>query len=90
MLDGHTPFMSNKTKDKLDADVFKTGTPNLKNLKFPMDFELITWKKTGDAVSDWMFSCIGNTKVHSGDFNLLSADGSSNAVGSIQELEVVG
>ena len=52
MADGHTLFMSNETKDKLDTDIFKTSTPKINNIEFPMSFERITWKMTSDAVSD--------------------------------------
>lgn len=74
MADGHTLFMSNETKDKLDTDIFKTSTPKINNIEFPMSFERITWKMTSDAVSDQIFDSIGNAKIHASDFNQLSAD----------------
>ena len=36
-----------------------------------------------------MFECIGEAKIESDDFNQLAVDGGSNAIGSIQEFEVV-
>ena len=87
--DGLTLFMSNDTKGKLDESIFQTGTPVLANLEFPVNFELCPGSKTSSAVSDWMFESIAAAKIEPADFNQLAADGGSNAIGSIQEFEVV-
>ena len=51
MADEHTLFMSNETKEKLDTNRFKTGTPKLNNLEIPMNFEPNTLKKKSGTVA---------------------------------------
>ena len=89
MDDGQALFMSHETKDKLDEGRFQTGTAILDNLEFPVNFERFPGSKTSTAVSDWMFQSIAATNIETADFNQLAADGGSNAIGAIQEFEVV-
>ena len=89
MNDGLTLAMSQETKGKLDEDIFETGTPILDSLEFPVNFERFPGSKTSTAVAEWMFESIAAAKIESDDFNQLAADGGSNAIGSIQEFEVV-
>ena len=46
MDDGMTLFMSQETRDKVDDDLFQTGTPILDNLEFPVNFECFPGSKT--------------------------------------------
>ena len=89
MEHGPTLFVSKETRDVMDDNLFQTGTPILDNLEFPVNFEHFPGSKTSTAVSDWMFESIAEAKIDSDDFNQLAADGGSNAIGSIQEFEVV-
>ena len=89
MTDGQTLFMSKRTQERLDNSMFVTGQPILAPLEFPLNFERFTDAKTVENVSEWMFSSIRQARLRNEDFNQWAADGGSNAIGSIQEVEVV-
>ena len=90
MEDGESLFMSNVTRAKLDDDLFETTVPVLDNLEFPLNFKRFDIPKTVDNVTKWMFDSTAAAKLKKEDFGRLCADGGSNAVGSVQEFEVVG
>ena len=90
MADGQTLFMSNETKDSLGDKAFKTGTPILDNPEYPANFERFLGKKTSKAVSKWMHESSDASKVKYGDLNQLATNGGTNAIGAVQEFEVVG
>lgn len=66
-----------------------TGKPTLDCLEMILNFERFTESKTCTAVSDWMRESSSEAKVEDSDFAQLSADGASNAIGSVQEFEVL-
>lgn len=65
------------------------GKPTLACLEMIINFERFTQSKTCTNVSDWMHESISEAKVANSDFAQLSADGASNAIGSLQEFEVL-
>ena len=90
MENGSELFMSRQTRDNLDRAIFVTGKPELAVLEFPLNFERFQKSKTIENVVEWMRESTAETKIRDSDFGFLSADGGSNAIGSIQEFEVVG
>jgi len=90
MADGESLFMSDATRAKLEDDLFVTRDPSLENLEFPLNFERFDIPKTVPNVTKWMFDSAAEAKLRKEDFGRLSADGGSNAVGSVQEFEVIG
>ncbi len=89
MAKGLELFMSDETRQKLVESLLSSPSPELLPLKFPVNFERFLEEKTCTNVSDWMFESLESAEVKEDDFNHLSADGGSNAIGSIQEWEVV-
>lgn len=89
MKNGLSLFMSDHTKNKLDDSLFVTGKQILSHLEFPLNFERFTKAKTCDNVMQWMRDSVDEAMIENDDFNQLAADGGSNAIGSIQEFEVV-
>lgn len=92
MENGQDMFMSRETRDKLDPDVFLSGkpVPALEVLEFPLNFERFQKEKTIENVIEWMQESISEAKLANEDFGHLSADGGSNAIGSIREFEMKG
>lgn len=95
MENGQSLFMSRETKDKLmkeklDDSPLVTGKPMLDHLEYCLNFERFTKAKTVVNVTEWMFESTDEGKVQKEDFGRLAADGGSNAVGAVQEYEVVG
>ena len=81
--------MSDETRENLIESLLSSPTSELLPLEFPVNFERFLEEKTCRNVSDWMFESLQSASVKDDDFNHLSADGGSNAIGSIQEWEVV-
>lgn len=63
--------------------------PNLECLEFPLNFEEFREVKTCVNVSQWLDDSSALAKIRKSDFFHLSADGASNAIGSVAELEVM-
>lgn len=83
MKNGLELFISDATKEALDDDIFVTGSkPILLNLEYPLNFEHFTKAKTCENGTD-------AAKIATDDIHQLAADGGSNAIGSVQEYEVV-
>lgn len=57
------------------------------NLEFPANFEHFKLSKTIDNVVDWMKGTFTAVKVQMSDLSQMTADGASNAIGSVAELE---
>lgn len=87
--DGRRLFMSDRTKETLDSSLFMTGHGELKVLEAVLNFERVLFQKTCKNVAEWMDSSAGATIVVPSDWNNLSADGASNAIGAVAEYEVV-
>lgn len=77
MSHGHISPLHNAGKAKLDC------------LEFILNFERFIKSKTVTNVSDWMLKSCVEAKIVSSNFSQLSADGASNAIGSVQEFEVL-
>jgi hypothetical protein len=96
MENGQSLFMSRETKEKLmkeklmEDSLLVTGKPILDHLEYVLNFEPFTKSKTIVNVTEWMFESTAEGKVQKDDFGHLAADGGSNAVGAVQEYEVVG
>ena len=90
MEDGESLFTSDATKAKVDSALFVTGKPDLQQLEFPLNFEHFHTRKTINNVTKWMLESTKVANVLKKDIGRLSADGGSNAIGSVQEFEVVG
>ncbi|KAL7541353.1 hypothetical protein ACHAWF_006910 [Thalassiosira exigua] len=92
MDNGQDLFMSQETRDKLTADQFLTGSPvpELAVLEYPLNFEMFQMEKTIDNVVDWIQESVVKANLASEDFDHLSADGCSNAIGPIREFEMKG
>lgn len=69
--------------------LYNTGKAKLDCLEFILNFERFSKRKTVTNVSDWMLESCVEAKIVSSDFSQLSADGASNAIGSVQEFEVL-
>jgi hypothetical protein len=52
-----------------------------------LNFEHFSKPKTIENVTAWMFDSLDQVGIKSGDINQLSADGASNAIGSVAEYE---
>lgn len=89
MSDGTSVFMSRKTRKSLDDSLFVSGKPRIANLEMPLNFERFNKAKTVLNVTEWMQESVSEASLKSSDFNHLAADGGSNAIGSVQEFEVV-
>ena len=89
MANGQSLFMSNETMQQLDDDMFNNRAPQVANLEIPLNFERFDGAKTVDKVAAWMDSSVQDSKLEASDFGQLVADGGSNAIGSVQEYEVV-
>lgn len=89
MANGQTLFMSRATKEKLDSSLFITETPRVEHLEAPLNFERFTEAKTSVNVAKWMGESVTASRLKTEDFSHFSADGGSNAIGSLQEYEVV-
>jgi hypothetical protein len=61
----------------------------LDNLEYILNFERFDKPKTCANVSDWIFESFSEALLCSGDINQFSADGASNAIGSIAEYEAL-
>ena len=91
MCNGRSVFMSKKTRESLDdGDFIECDDPELSSLSFPLNFERFTKPKTCKNVKEWMSESLVASKLDKEDFIQLSADGGSNAIGSVQEFEVIG
>ena len=92
MENGQDFFMSRQTRDSLDTVSFVAGQadPQLRVLEYPLNFECFEKSKTIANVVAWMHESTAEAKIRDEDFGHLSADGGSNAVGSIQEFELIG
>jgi hypothetical protein len=96
MENGQSLFMRQETKEKLmngklmEDNLLVTGKPILDHLEYVLNFERFTKSKTIANITEWMFESTSEGKVQKDDFGRLSADGGSNAVGAVQEYEVVG
>ena len=89
MANGQSHFMSNETMQGLEDDKFNNKVPQVANLELPLNFERFDGSKTVDVVAEWMNSSVKESKLEASDFGQLIADGGSNAIGSVQEYEVV-
>ena len=81
--------MSNRTKKSLDDDLFLRSLGELKVLEACLNFECVLFQKTCENTADWMNGSAPASAVLPSDWNLLSADGAANAIGSVSEYEVV-
>ena len=81
--------MSNKTKAALDSSMFLSTKGTLKVLEAVLNFEHVDFSKTCENVAEWMASTTKASAIQQSDWNCLSADGASNAIGSLAEYEVV-
>jgi hypothetical protein len=61
--------------------------PKLDTLEFPINFERFLKPKTIDNVVGWLNDSNSSAKIRDADVNQMSANGASNAIGSIAELE---
>eukprot|EP00956_Cyclotella_meneghiniana_P033656 scaffold98044_cov37-Cyclotella_meneghiniana.AAC.1 len=84
--DGRQLFMSKETAARI-ADQLLSGLSKLANLEYPINFESVKFSKTIENVVVWIDGSTKCTKFIESDFNEMSADGASNAIGSIAELE---
>ena len=81
--------MSNETKAALDSSMFLSTQGTLKVLEAVLNFEHVDFSKTCENVAEWMASTTKASAIQQSDWNCLSADGASNAIGSLAEYEVV-
>ncbi|EJK63933.1 hypothetical protein THAOC_15380 [Thalassiosira oceanica] len=77
LSDGTSLFMSRETKQ------------SLLEREFILNFEKFDKAKTTDVVADWMDESSREVGIKPSDYSNLSADGGSNAIGSLAEYEVV-
>ncbi len=63
------------------------GKPTLSGFEYVLNFEHFDKSKTCTNVSNWMFERFCEATLLNGDFLQLAADGASNAIGSVAELE---
>lgn len=89
MADGQSLFISNETMKGLHDDLFNNKVPQVANLEIPLNFECFNQSKTVDVVAQWMDESIKESNLEASDFCQLVADGGSNAIGSVQEYEVL-
>ena len=93
LSNGLSLFMSDKTKEATielhGKDFFASQKPRLECAEFVLNFEKFDKPKTIDNVAQWMDDTFRATRIKSGDFSQMCADGGSNAIGSIAEYEVV-
>ena len=82
-------FMSRATQQRLDKTIFLTEYPVLSNMEFILNFEKFDGAKTSVDVAEWMDVTRKAAGIESSDFHQLSADGASNAIGSIAEFEAL-
>ena len=82
--------MSWQKKDKLDSSLFLTGKPVLDNLEYPVNFDKMMKPNTVETITKWMFESNRELKIPDEYYGLLASEGGSNAIGYIQEFEVVG
>ena len=66
---------------------FEQGFSKLANLEYPINFESVNFSKTIENVVMWIDESTKCTKFVASDFNEMAADGASNAIGSVAELE---
>ena len=92
LSNGLSLFMSDETKEATTQlhgkDFFISHQPNLECAEFVMNFEKFDKPKTIDNCAEWMDDSFRASRVKSGDFSQLCADGASNAIGSVVEYEV--
>ena len=81
--------MSNKTKATLDSSIFLSTQGTLKVLEAVLNFEHVDFSKTCENVAEWMESTTKASAVQQSDWNCLSTDGATNAIGLLAEYEVV-
>lgn len=96
LSDGTSLFMSRETKQSLlerhrnePISFFMSTTPRLESGEFILNFEKFDKAKTTDVVADWMDESSREVGIKPSDYSNLSADGGSNAIGSLAEYEVV-
>ena len=89
---GEEMFMSRETRDRLDPELFATGNAvaELVVLEYPLNFERFPGAKKIENVVAWMRESMAEAKLSDEDFGHLSADGGSNAIGSIRDFEMRG
>ena len=63
------------------------GFPLIDILEYPANFESFDKPKTIENVVSWLNSSRDSVKVNASDINQMAADGASNAIGSVLELE---
>jgi hypothetical protein len=69
------------------TNLFFQNKSKLDTLEFPLNFERFLQPKTIDNVVPWIKGSNTAAKIRDSDINQMSADGASNAIGSIAELE---
>jgi hypothetical protein len=62
--------------------IFQT-TPILSDLDFPASFEHFPKPKTIENIVDWLNETMQVLKLKQSDLNQVTADGASNAIGSV-------
>jgi hypothetical protein len=67
--------------------LFIQTTPSLSNLDFAANFEHFPKPKTIDNIVEWLNETIKALHLKQSDLNQVTADGASNAIGSVAEFE---
>lgn len=91
LTNGLVLFMSDATRERLlkrDEDIFVTGEGELSDLKYVLNFEHFDNAKTAANISNWLKKSTDAVNMKSDDINVTSADGASNAIGSLVDFEV--
>ena len=90
MMNAQSHFISRETHHKMESNYFVTGKPIVDHLEYPLNFECFDEPKTVENVTHWIYKSTSAANIPKGYFGQMSANGGSNAIGSIQEFEVVG
>lgn len=92
MTNGESMFMSKGTFDRLskrDGDLFIDHEGVLSDLEYPLNFEQFNDSKTSANVSLWVKESTDEVGIKSDDINVTTADGASNAIGSLVDFELL-
>ena len=71
----------------ISSSLLLQNKSKLDTLEFPLNFERFLQPKTIDNVVTWLKGSYTAAKIRDADINQMSADGASNAIGSIAKLE---